>query len=169
MNEKKDKKLKIRSITKDKFIIISVVLLIIDVIAYFSLNKILNIAILFMSIMSIALFLVFLLGVIFEKGDKRVKNIDNLLGITLTIHILLVGLFLGQICKCGYHYFYIAPLIICELLEIIFYHIFVFNYKGEKNIKYVLIYFTILNLFYILFIVLSKVNMENIHDKMFLV
>ena len=169
MNEKKDKKLKMRSITKNKFIIISVILLIVDVIAYSSLNKILNIVMLFMSTMSIALFLVFLLGVIFEKDDKRVKNIDNLLGINLTIHILLVGLFLGQICKCGYHYFYIAPLMICCILEIIFYYIMVLNYKGKKHIKYVLICFMILNLFYILFMIFSKVNMQNIHDKMFLV
>ena len=54
MNEKKDKKLKMRSITKNKFIIISVILLIVDVIAYSSLNKILNIVMLFMSTMSIA-------------------------------------------------------------------------------------------------------------------
>ena len=119
--------------------------------------------------MALALFLTYLLGIIFEKKEKRTKYIEKMLKTTVIIHILIIGILLGQICRCGYHYFYIIPLIICELLEIVFYHIFVLKYKGQKNIKYVITCFIILNLVYVLFIALSKVDMQNIHDKMFLV
>ena len=168
--KKKSKKstLKIGKLEINRVEIVFAILLILDIIAYFALSRIINTVLIFLCVMTLALFLTYLLGIIFEKKNKRAKYIEKMLETTVIIHILIVGILLGQICRCGYHYFYIVPVIICELLEIIFYHIFVFNYKGQKNIKYVLIYFLILNFVYVLFLVLSKVNMQSIHDKMFL-
>ena len=169
--KKKSKKLtlKIGKLEINKVEIVYDILLLFDIISYFVLSRIINTVLIFLCVMALALFLTYLLGIIFEKKEKKSKYIEKMLGTTIIIHILIIGILLGQICRCGYHYFYIVPLTICELLEIIFCHIFVFDYKGQKNIKYVLICFCILNMVYILFIALSKVNMQSIHDKMFLV
>lgn len=163
------KRLKISNFRIDKIEMVSLILLIVDIIAYFSLNRIINIIIIFLAIMSLAFLLIYILGIILDKKGKREKYIDNMLGITVIIHILVIGIFLGQICYCGNHYYYIVPLIIYEVFEIILYHIFIVNYKKEKSIKYALICFLAINIIYIIVMTLSKVDMEKIHKVMYII
>ena len=151
----------------NKIEIISIALIIIDLVAYFSLNKIINIIILFMAFMSVSILLVNILNLLFEKKAKRAKYISNILSLTLIIHILLVGVILGRICYCGNHYFYIAPLIIYEIIELVLYHIFVIKYKKEKNMKYFVICFLVSNLLFIIITLLSKINMEKLHNNLY--
>ncbi len=164
---KKFERLKIGKIELYKIEIISIVLLIIDIIAYFSLNKIVNIILLFLAFMSLALFLTYILGLLFEKKEKKASYIDKILGVTLIIHILIIGILLGRICYCGSHYFYVIPLIIYEVIEIALYHIFVVNYKKEKNIKYFWICFLSSNILFMVVTLLSKINMEKLHNNIY--
>lgn len=163
---KKVKKMKYKG-KNLKVEIISCTCLIIDLIAYFSLNKIVNIILLFLTFMSVALFLTYIFGLLFDKNEKKLKYIDKILGLTLIIHILIIGILLGRICYCGSHYFYVIPLIIYEIVEIILYHVFVVNYKKEKDMKYFLICFLASNILFIIVTLLSKINMEKLHNNLY--
>ena len=149
--------------------IISILLLILDLTSYFSLNKIVNIIILFITFMSISIILINVLNYLCEKKEdkKKEKYINNILSLTLIIHISIIGIILGRICYCGNHYFYVIPLIIFGIVEVVLYHIFVKNYKKEKNAKYLANCFLIMNLLFITVVLLSKVNMERLHNELY--
>ncbi len=160
----KIKDLKLDKIRLDKTEIIAIILLILDLITYFSLNKIVNIIILFLTYMSISLLLVYVVGILVEK---KTKYIDNILGITLILHILIIGIILGRICYCGHHYFYVIPLILYGIVELVLHNIFVLNYKEKKNMKYFFKYFLFVNALFIVVVLLSRVNMEKLHIKLY--
>ena len=122
--------------------------------------------ILFFTFMSVALILVYFMNLLFDKKDNREKNINNILSTTILIHSLVIGILLGQICNCGYHYFHIIPIYIFAIAELIFYHVCVLNYKNEKNLTYLFTCFIIMNAVFITVILLSKIDMTAIHNSM---
>ena len=163
-----NKKSKNKKISKliNKFEIIYIVIMLLDLVAYFSLNKYINMIILFFSFLSIALLLVYFLELLFDKKEKRTKYIDNILSITMLIHSLVIGILLGQICKCGYHYFHIIPIYIFALAEFVFYHTCIYNYKNEKNLTYMFVCFLVMNAVFVSVMLISKINMTAIHNSM---
>ena len=173
----KDKKIKKKNsnfkIKLNKFKtteIIEIFLVVLNVVSYFTLNKVINIVMFFLAIMFAAFALIYLVGLIFADKEKRIKFLKNIIEITTIIYILIIGIMLGQICKCGNHYFYIVPLILLEVACIIS-NRFVLNNKNQKDnksLKYYLIYFIILNIVFASFIILSKVDMQKIHSTMYI-
>ncbi len=146
--------------------IVYIIALALNVILYNTYSGIIIKILLFCGIMSVVMLLMYIFKYITSKEEKS-KNIEKIIEINILIHFIITQILIAQRCRCGYHYFYIIPLIILLIAEVVTYHIFCVNYKKEKNTGYLIKYLLILNAIYVACIFASRVDMEKIHQTLF--
>ena len=112
--------------------IVYIIALALNVILYNTYSGIIMKILLFCGIMSVVMLLMYIFKYITLKEEKS-KNIEKIIEINVLMHFIITQILIAQRCRCGYHYFYIIPLIILLIAEAVTYHIFCVNYKKEKK------------------------------------